>query len=287
MPCPACGFEERDCRVAETFQVAVDDAPAACRFLECGRCATQFAPQARPAPPRWYADRGEFYGWRWEFNQFLEDLKERSPAGERMRVLEVGCGEGIVLERLHRQHEAWGLDFNAEAASVGRRKGLRISSLPLEEFRASEPDLRFDAAAFFHIIEHLERPVEFLGRIRGLLAPGGLAFLSVPNPGRYTLKVRREAWDYPPHHLTRFSKTGICRLLERAGFEVLKTLDEPVGDRLVRLAKKEKFKKVPLPKVLREALKAPIFALLYPFGERVRRSSAGISFYIMARSCGE
>jgi SAM-dependent methyltransferase len=187
-------------------------------ILKCWRCHSEFVEPRKAAPPEWYSGGNEFYGWRWEFDRFLEDVRDLK--GKTMKVLEVGCGEGVMLEKLRNHCDCWGVDFNAEALRAAKLKGLSVFET-LDVVKKASPEIRFDAIVFFHLIEHLEQPLDFLQEVSDVLSPGGHIFCSIPNPDRHALKYQREDWDYPPHHLTRFTKTGVFRLLERAMFKVI------------------------------------------------------------------
>ena len=182
MICPACGFANSDPGLVETQEIQYEDQVMRYSVYECWECSTQFADPRKQAPPRWYSDTDEYYGWRWEFERFIDDL-EKLPE-KPLRVLEIGCGEGVVLEKLNEHYEVWGLDFNKEAIHIAKSKGLRVFPTTIEAFKAQNPERKFDVVAFFHVIEHLENPVEFLTDIRGILNPEGYIFLSTPNPDR-------------------------------------------------------------------------------------------------------
>jgi SAM-dependent methyltransferase len=248
-------------------------------ILKCGGCRSEFVEPRKAAPPEWYEGK-EFYGWRWEFDRFLDDicgLKRKA-----LRVLEIGCGEGVVLEELRNDCHCWGIDFNVEALRAAKLKGLKVFET-LDLLKQQNPEIRFDVVAFFHVIEHLERPLDFLMEVSGVLRPGGYIFCSIPNPNRYTLKYQREDWDYPPHHLTRFTKMGIMRLLDRAAFRFDKDLDEPLGGEALKWAKRSAYKRLPLPKAFRQAIKLPLFAIFDVYLRNVQRSNTGQSYYIAAR----
>ncbi|TAJ29785.1 MAG: class I SAM-dependent methyltransferase, partial [Nitrospirae bacterium] len=211
--CPACGLSASWYGFVESCQAQINDQVLNYFLYECGECGTQFADPAKAAPPDWYAHWGEYYGWRWEFDRLFEDLECLSALRKPLKILEIGCGQGVVLERLSQQHDVWGLEFNIEAAQIGQGKGLRIFPTTVEAFRADNQQLTFDVVAFFQVLEHLEDPEAFLSQITKLLNPGGYVFISIPNQERCRPMLEREICDYPPHHLTRFSKSGVLRLL--------------------------------------------------------------------------
>lgn len=116
--------------------------------------------------------------------------------------------------------------------AVKRNLGVdTVYAMSLEEFYhfARERNLKFDVITFFEVLEHQDRPMEFLRMVRELLNEGGYIGGSVPN--RERLFAKTVDWkyfhgDYPPHHFLRFSDMALKNTLEKAGFnnvEVIKT----------------------------------------------------------------
>ena len=53
--------------------------------------------------------------------------------------------------------------------------------------------------------------------------------LTVPWAGRVSLKFNpRESWDYPPHHLTRWSAQTVELALRKVGYDRVQTWLRPV-----------------------------------------------------------
>jgi 2-polyprenyl-3-methyl-5-hydroxy-6-metoxy-1,4-benzoquinol methylase len=96
-------------------------------------------------------------------------------------VVDLACGEGYGTAALaERAATAVGVDANPEAHEHARlrysRPGVRFERDLVESF--AEP---CDAVVFLQTIEHVHNPEEILDRVRGLLRPGGVAYVSTPN----------------------------------------------------------------------------------------------------------
>ncbi|MBI5210209.1 MAG: class I SAM-dependent methyltransferase [Elusimicrobia bacterium] len=137
------------------------------------------------------------------------------------KLLDVGCGAGQFLAAAReRGFEAVGLDTNAEALEAARAKGVTdVFRGTLAEFRRSHPGASFDAVTLFDVLEHVDDPNELIGLAAGLLAPGGVVAITVPNARRPTL-FGRDAFDQPPHHLTRWDAEALTAFLARHGLSV-------------------------------------------------------------------
>lgn len=128
-----------------------------------------------------YAARGDYHrtpdpGWDYyptylaklgAVRRFLDAL----PAGTR--VLDAGCGEGVLVDEYSARLDIVGVDANY---SSGRVTHGSVTALPF-------PDASFDRALCLDVLEHLsyaDQP-RALGELARVLKPGGILLLSVPN----------------------------------------------------------------------------------------------------------
>ena len=101
------------------------------------------------------------------------------------KVLDVGCGAGLLCEPLARLGgDVTGIDAapqNVAAASAhAERQGLLIDYRAIGIESLGVPG-GFDLVTSLEVIEHVSDPALFLRGIAGALAPGGLLILSTPN----------------------------------------------------------------------------------------------------------
>lgn len=220
--CAACG-------AAQGLEL-VEQAPPFSLY-HCRACDVVFSDPLRNPGRNWYEDedldtrirvllasaRRPQEMLREPHRRFLRHLPARGG-----RLLDVGCAEGGFLAVVRQWYDVTGLDFNRREIEIARgRYGLeKTYAMSLEEFAASAHyDGRgFDVVTLFDVIEHVEAPGEFLKALATLLVPGGWLALNTPN--RHRRPNFKERWDYPPHHLTRWSKQALAGALERAGFTV-------------------------------------------------------------------
>ena len=130
------------------------------------------------------------------------------------RVLDMACGEGYGSEVLSRgASSVVGVDANPEAFEHARlryeRQNLSFERGMVETF--GEPGT-FDAVVFLQTIEHVQDPVAVLRHFQGLLAPGGVAYVTTPNV--LTLAPPGAAKSDNPWHLREYRAhefEALCR----------------------------------------------------------------------------
>ncbi len=211
-PCPACDSQRAD----PAFVVDGFD------HVECVSCGTLFV---SPLPD---AETIRKIYVQPDYHHDVEASADRMRAEGRARagvlrdrgcdsVLEIGCGGGYFLEGCRDVGiRAEGVDGGPAAARAAAR-GLVVHDAWVDDF---EPTDDFDALALWEVIEHLPRPISVLERLRTFVRPGATLAMSTPSwsglPAR--LLGRRFPMITPPEHLTLFTRKGLRRLLERAGF---------------------------------------------------------------------
>jgi len=116
---------------------------------------------------------------------FGRDARERHPfAG--LRLLDIGCGGGLIAEPLARLGFAvTGIDADATALEAARQ---HAAARALEiRYRGDDVDTlaargeRFDAVLALEVVEHAAAPAEFLQMAAELVKPGGALIASTLN----------------------------------------------------------------------------------------------------------
>lgn len=140
-------------------------------------------------------------------------------------VLDLGCGEGVTLERAARRlpgRRVVGADPAAGPVGICLRQGL--AALQGCAYQLPFRDGSFDACLLLEVVEHLDRPASALAEARRVLRPGGTLVAIIPNDlncllGRLlTLRFREIAAH--PGHVRSWTPAALRRALEDAGFEV-------------------------------------------------------------------
>jgi 2-polyprenyl-3-methyl-5-hydroxy-6-metoxy-1,4-benzoquinol methylase len=147
-------------------------------------------------------------------------------------LLDIGCGEGFLLEQAHTSHfEVTGIDFSSHAiASFFPHLETRLRTGDAFEILQDmdEKGEQFDVITLNNVLEHVIDPRDLLKLIRRTLRPGGLVQVFIPNdysPLQMKAKelghIERDFWYCPPHHLSYFNAENLVIFLENAGYRPL------------------------------------------------------------------
>lgn len=164
--------------------------------------------ESHSAPAR---ERTSLRRFRW--------LRDQLPL--RARVLEVGVRDGSFGAVAANDYEYVGIDPASAAARHARTRGLEVYCASLSSFVNTGP--AFDALTLFHVFENVADPHDALARIKDLLKPGGVLFLSAFDTEGllYIVSERKRMAQNFRTHLILYSRSALIELLERSGFEIL------------------------------------------------------------------
>ena len=178
-----------------------------------------------------YAERGDYHrnlSTDWEFYPTyiakmtrLRAYLNALPSGTR--VLDAGCGEGVLVDEFHSRLAIVGVDPNYSSAHVTTAS---LASLP---FDASS----FDRALCLDVLEHLTFPEQSqaLVELFRVVRPGGELLISVPNlahlqsrvhfllAGRliHTANLNKHPGDRPVGEFIDLAQRAGFRLVHREG----------------------------------------------------------------------
>jgi 2-polyprenyl-3-methyl-5-hydroxy-6-metoxy-1,4-benzoquinol methylase len=157
---------------------------------------------------------------RWVGERHINFLSSDLPTGAR--VLDVGCGRGVILGALaDRGFEVHGVEITLDAASgADPRAEIRIAANLSD---AGYPSAHFDEIVIWHVLEHLHDPKATLLEARRILKPGGRLVVAVPNFSSLQARWAGAAWFHLdlPRHLWQFPLAALRKLLSDSGFDVV------------------------------------------------------------------
>lgn len=199
----------------------------------CGRCAAVYLSpdfsdealdrfyahdyrQLFPAEVPWRSEE-RFFAWRGD--RMIAQLRLRQIAPELpqgARLFELGSGFGAFLGAVATARPD--LRLSASELDLAHRErllgGACVQFVPKWQALA---DASVDAVVAFHVLEHLPDPRAALQTLARVLAPGGQAWIEVPD----VMSGWRSRNYVHPAHLSYFSAPQLQRLALAAGLEVV------------------------------------------------------------------
>jgi SAM-dependent methyltransferase len=145
--------------------------------------------------------------------QRLLDLIGRHLAGGRL--LDVGCGHGLLLDEARRRgFEVSGLELSRAAAGYARDVlGLEVHEATLEEIGG-----RYEVIVLADVVEHLDDPAGALRTCAAMLADGGALCVVTPDPASATAQLAGDRWwGLVPAHTCLLPRRTLRELLGAAG----------------------------------------------------------------------
>lgn len=218
MQCPFCGF-------LKTKKIILSKSWSITACLNCTNAWT--------CPPPGYNayDEQNFHG---QFKyETLIDLPSQWQKGVQMQInllvkslkpgasiLEIGCGQGILLmEMARRGFAVTGIEPSITASQAAQEAGLNVIFGYFPHPQLTGP---FDAVIMSHVLEHLSKPLDILQAITQI-AFGGHVLLVQTNWSGLIPRIYREKWYawVPEQHFWHFTPKGLGTLMQSLNWEIV------------------------------------------------------------------
>ena len=198
------------------------------KLRRCGDCGCLWANDARQSDQllteayervvETYFDSQENDPRYVRFYKQLEQLATQHVLGRT--ILDVGCGEGVFLSTISDEWSKQGLEPSASGASLATKRNLNVTRATLD---TAPENFEVDLISALDVIEHVIDPHHFVESLKQHLRPSGVVLLLTGDADSYAARVAGSQWSYLRWcgHISVFSQSGLRKLLESHGFEVL------------------------------------------------------------------
>lgn len=146
-------------------------------------------------------------------------------------ILEVGCSTGYFLEAIkNKVSKVVGIELDPNHAKFAKEFcDLKIYQQALEDIEFGKE--KFDVIFMFQVLEHIQKPLEFLRNCKKILKPNGTIYVEVPNIDDalfsvYRIKSFEERYFRAPH-VYYYSKITLEKMFNKAGLQgITNTIQE-------------------------------------------------------------
>jgi SAM-dependent methyltransferase len=155
--------------------------------------------------------------WWWRVRErILLSTIERLVTVTPIRILDVGCGDGLFFDALQRFGEVTGIE--ADAATFGEKNPWADRIIIGELDESFVPSHRFDLILLLDVIEHVPNARNLLRNAARLLKPTGRVLVTVP--AFQWLWTRHDKLN---HHVKRYTASDVRILLRAADLAPVET----------------------------------------------------------------
>jgi SAM-dependent methyltransferase len=151
--------------------------------------------------------------WRSREDRVLSWIEELAGESGIEGILDVGCGDGLLMSKLEKYGSVEGVEPDPHALSESGRRSDRIHRV---EFGPGfDPGHEYGLVLMLDVLEHLPDPEGALRHAFKVLKPGGHLLLTVP-----AFRALWTAHDDINRHRTRYRRSDLVAEVETAGFRV-------------------------------------------------------------------
>jgi SAM-dependent methyltransferase len=155
-------------------------------------------------------------------SSILSRLRDRRkfPVSSPPRILDIGCGRGNLLKILKQMGcDCYGTE-RTEFPMDNHSQDIHIYREKLEDIAFREGS--FDVVIIWHVLEHVDNPIQIIQEAAQILQPGGMLVVAVPNFGSFQAGIFQESWFHLdlPRHRFHFTPDTLLQCLNKNGFGI-------------------------------------------------------------------
>jgi len=144
----------------------------------------------------------------------IKDLKVREImttllGSNKFKVLDIGCGDGSLLEPFCSSQECYGIDVSENQLTQAKARGIKTYRVDLESKALPFDDESFDLIVCSETIEHILNADNLLHEIHRTLRLGGTFILTFPNINQPVSWFMQILLDLPPRFSARYKSPHV------------------------------------------------------------------------------
>jgi 2-polyprenyl-3-methyl-5-hydroxy-6-metoxy-1,4-benzoquinol methylase len=151
------------------------------------------------------------------YRLFKEIITQETKFSERVKLLEVGCNNGIFIKSLGNlnKFEITGSEIYLKGLIIAKKHIPNVEFIQLDITAPALDDNSYDLITAFDVLEHIERDDLAIANIFNALKPQGKFIISVPQH-----KFMYSDFDKFLNHQRRYTRRELVHKLIMAGFKI-------------------------------------------------------------------
>ena len=159
--------------------------------------------------------------------------------GEQKKVLDIGCGDGHLSEKMSLNGcEVTGIELDEKSSQKAQKYSKELITGDVESIELKDKYINyFDFIIFADVLEHLKYPSQVLNQFNNFLKEDGHIIISLPNVANWRIRFNLLTgnFDYQSYgildegHLRFFTEKSAKKLLSESGLKI-SNFDITVGD---------------------------------------------------------
>jgi len=140
---------------------------------------------------------------------------------KKSKVLEIGSGHGFFLQAIKNEgYQISGIEISKEKKRI-LKKVTNAEIFDVDLVKQTPNIQKVNAIVLFHVLEHIEKPVNFLKNLKNLLRKNGRIIIEVPNSDDLFLRENQayQKWYWQLAHISYFNPNTLKKSLKIAGYK--------------------------------------------------------------------
>jgi SAM-dependent methyltransferase len=151
--------------------------------------------------------------WRAREDAVIDVLRTYQLPGGFGKILDIGCGDGLLFDRLRDFGEVEGIEPDPLTIAEDSPHRSRIHVCHFDDsFQSAK---KYGLILMLDVLEHLQDPAAAVRKVEGFLAPKGFFLATVP-----AFQLLWTGHDVINHHFRRYRKEALAALVRDAGLQV-------------------------------------------------------------------
>lgn len=128
------------------------------------------------------------------------------------KILDYGCGSGLLVELLRGKYNITGYDINKDVITTAK------TLFPHSKLTNVLPNDKYNCIVLSHVIEHTHKPQLMLNQIHNLLLPNGIIIVTTPNSQSiHTLLINAKG------HVQHYTINSLSQELIKSHYQIIKS----------------------------------------------------------------